>query len=391
MANTAVLDPAADYYSKYKKEVPDYQKYLEMVKSGKVKIPGVPYAVDTDKTPITSSLPTLTKQAETSPAPAMPGITQATAPASVASASTTPELYSPAYYEAIKSNILEQATTPEAKTRSEQLRGKLAGMGVLSGSAYDVAQSQYLSGLESEANRAVTEAKLKGAEYMSPEAVREREIADLEKQISILQPLATSTGATQQAKDLYNQAIQRYLGAVGQGQAGIGQIPPTTSVPPSSEGFLPSTSTEALQAQIRGLEGKGGKTEADYTQLNKLANQLYGTANQTYYTPTAKEKEQTIYETKADELSRAEADFTAVGPGTAASNLKEFKSQLDMLGRLPGDPGKAARLIFDDKWTQFKSDAVAIDAQTASPAVIDRFLKMLNAAKAGDMKTFIGA
>lgn len=96
-----------------------------------------------------------------------------------AGASVAPALYSPEYYSQIRSGVESQLTSPEFAEEARRRRSQMAGIGVLSGTAYDAAQTGRVQDIRRSADTAVQQAMLEGAKYQAeaPER-RKKELSD---------------------------------------------------------------------------------------------------------------------------------------------------------------------------------------------------------------------
>lgn len=174
-----------------------------------VKLPNAP-------TNIIAQPPATTAPPPATGLPAAP--TPPTAPTAPATTGT-PKKYSPEYYEKIRTGILGQLQSPAEKEAARLRRSQLAGSGILSGSAYDTLQTQRVGEVETEADQAVNQAMIEGAEYEA--GSNERKLATLKDQIDILAPLANAAGASAEIKKQYNKLVAEYLEISGE----VGGLP----------------------------------------------------------------------------------------------------------------------------------------------------------------------
>jgi hypothetical protein len=260
------------------------------------------------------------------PAPAPVGTTPVATPIAEEAEEATPALYSPEYYSALRESVLGEATSPAEQERARALRSEMAGKGILSGSAFDVAQTQRLGEFETEAEKTVREAKLKGAEY---------EAGSPDTQIAALQPLIESGSATPEIKAMYNRLMRKKLGLP---ETTTAAVPGQQGAPTGGIDFtLPYTKAggAAKQAEISTQKATLApqliQAKSDYSPVYQVVSRLIGGSH--IHQQSNPAKDFTAFTSLAARLDAQESDPN-VAPSAADVDLlsrytKAFKELAD--------------------------------------------------------------
>jgi len=207
------------------------------------------------------------------PAPTQPIVTPVEEPPGTSPVpSSTDALYTPEYIRLAKERYLAGLTSPEEKERARQLRSELAGMGVLSGSAFDVEQGRRVGEYQRGAEEMGRGLEMENIQYQSPEAIRGR----ARELLSILLPLAQQPGASQELKDKVNSLLDLvgapFLDEEPEPALTFPDQPPGPNNPPisTSPGETP---TDYLPADLSGdLAVAEQKYDQAYEKLLDIAN-----------------------------------------------------------------------------------------------------------------------
>jgi hypothetical protein len=217
----------------------------------------------------------------------------------------------------LRESILAEATSPAEQEAARLRRSELAGRGILSGSAYDIAQAQRYGEIETEAGKAVREAKIKGAEY---------EAGLPSEQIAALQPLIESGSATPEIKTMYNRLMREKLGipetttAAGPGQqgaptGGIDFTLPYTKAGGAAKQAEISTTKATLAPQL--IEAKSA-----YAPVYQTVSRLIGGSH--IHQQSNPAKDFTAYTSLAARLDAQEADPNVAPSATDVDLLSRY-------------------------------------------------------------------
>lgn len=274
--------------------------------------------------------------------PKPPGEAAAAAPttqATVKEGPATPALYSPEYYDLIRQRYMGQASSPAAQETARQERSRLAGLGVLSGSAYDVAQRQRYGQLSQRADEAVGQAMLEGARYKAEAPERER--AEIESQLSLLQPIVAAGGADEATMNLYNELMQKRFGITPKPKAEIpADVAPGQYVSPQEE------------------------TQYDFAGMYEPAQQKTEMANEII---TAQSNFEPVYEQITYQLNTGDLEQSENVVQDFYSKYQPLANKLDAIAANPNavyDPQEIATL---NKWTQaFQQFLASVNPKTGT-------------------------